>query len=142
MIGRAPARSRRFPRTTVHSAPRPLRRAAFRPSAQPTPYPRRPVLFAQACAMGLEGIVSERANSSYRSGRDPPSIVAARISELASGVLECRASVECRCARGRNRAAGGRMRQADVRFLGDCEAAEAGRADGGLELAAGLPFVA
>jgi bifunctional non-homologous end joining protein LigD len=28
-----------------------------------------PALFAQACAMGLEGIVSKRANSRYRSGR-------------------------------------------------------------------------
>jgi bifunctional non-homologous end joining protein LigD len=30
-----------------------------------------PPLFAQACAMGLEGIVSKRRSSSYRSGRSP-----------------------------------------------------------------------
>jgi len=30
-----------------------------------------PALYAQACAMGLEGIVSKRATSSYRSGRSP-----------------------------------------------------------------------
>jgi ATP-dependent DNA ligase len=30
-----------------------------------------PALYAQACAMGLEGIVSKRANSRYRSGRSP-----------------------------------------------------------------------
>jgi ATP-dependent DNA ligase len=30
-----------------------------------------PALFAQACAMGLEGIVSKRRSSRYRSGRSP-----------------------------------------------------------------------
>jgi hypothetical protein len=30
-----------------------------------------PELFAQACAMGLEGIVSKRRSSPYRSGRSP-----------------------------------------------------------------------
>ena len=30
-----------------------------------------PALFAQACAMGLEGIVSKRRSSPYRSGRSP-----------------------------------------------------------------------
>jgi bifunctional non-homologous end joining protein LigD len=44
-----------------------------------------PALFSQACAMGLEGIVSKRAGSPYRSGRSPlwvkaknPESVAAR----------------------------------------------------------------
>jgi ATP-dependent DNA ligase len=31
----------------------------------------RPALFTQACAMGLEGIVSKRRSSPYRSGRLP-----------------------------------------------------------------------
>jgi bifunctional non-homologous end joining protein LigD len=30
-----------------------------------------PALFAQACAIGLEGIVSKRRSSPYRSGRSP-----------------------------------------------------------------------
>jgi bifunctional non-homologous end joining protein LigD len=30
-----------------------------------------PLVFAHACKMGLEGIVSKRRNSSYRSGRSP-----------------------------------------------------------------------
>jgi bifunctional non-homologous end joining protein LigD len=30
-----------------------------------------PLVFAQACKLGLEGIVSKRRNSSYRSGRSP-----------------------------------------------------------------------
>jgi ATP-dependent DNA ligase len=30
-----------------------------------------PTVFAHACKMGLEGIVSKRKNSTYRSGRSP-----------------------------------------------------------------------
>jgi bifunctional non-homologous end joining protein LigD len=30
-----------------------------------------PLVFAQACKVGLEGIVSRRRDSSYRSGRSP-----------------------------------------------------------------------
>jgi bifunctional non-homologous end joining protein LigD len=49
-----------------------------------------PVLFVQACAMGLEGIVSKRRSSLYRSGRSPhwlkaknPESLAARREALA-----------------------------------------------------------
>jgi bifunctional non-homologous end joining protein LigD len=31
----------------------------------------RPTVFAHACKMGLEGIVSKRKDSAYRSGRSP-----------------------------------------------------------------------
>ena len=33
--------------------------------------PRRAVVFQHACKMGLEGIVSKRLGSRYRSGRSP-----------------------------------------------------------------------
>jgi ATP-dependent DNA ligase len=50
--------------------------AAFSPSCSRTGGPNHiegdgPTVFAHACKMGLEGIVSKRKDSSYRSGRSP-----------------------------------------------------------------------
>ena len=46
-----------------------LKRAPFGIALNDADMGDSPALFTQACAMGLEGIVSKRANSRYRSGR-------------------------------------------------------------------------
>jgi ATP-dependent DNA ligase len=54
-------------------------RAGERPAQEPTgvrlnehlEHPEAAIVFAHACKMGLEGIVSKRLGSRYRSGRSP-----------------------------------------------------------------------
>jgi ATP-dependent DNA ligase len=45
--------------------------ASIRPSRFRPPEGHGPTVFAHACKLGLEGIVSKRKDSTYRSGRSP-----------------------------------------------------------------------
>jgi bifunctional non-homologous end joining protein LigD len=50
-----------------------------------------PTVFAHACKMGLEGIVSKRKDSMYRSGRSPDWL---KMKNLAAPAVKCEAEGE------------------------------------------------
>jgi bifunctional non-homologous end joining protein LigD len=57
-------------------------------------YDPKPLVFAHACKMGLEGIVSKRKDSPYRSGRSPHWI---KSENPACVAVRARAAIEAGC---------------------------------------------